>query len=152
MSEFTRDNAVQLLGLLRKEHELFEQMLKLTEKQTELLAADDIEAFDKSLDRRQEIIEKINGLHQESNILMQSYMSYQDTPGKKSVKEIEAASKQLQDTITKCAALNEKNAASIKEKAKTYSEQIDKLSTARKSIGSYIQPLENDPEMFDKTL
>ena len=152
MSEFTRDNAVRLLGLLRKEHELFEQMLKLTEKQKELLAADDIEELDKSLDRRQEIIEKINGLHQESNLLMQSYMSYQKAPGKKKVNEIEAASKQLKDTIAKCAALNEKNTAAANEKNKAYTEQIDKLSSARKSIGSYIQPIENDPEMFDKTL
>ena len=152
MKEFTRDNAVRLLGLLRKEHELFEQMLKLTEQQTELLSADDIEAFDKSLDRRQEIIEKINGLHQESNILMQSYMSHHNTSGKKRINEIETASKQMQDTIAKCAALNEKNTTLAKAKTKTYTQQIDKLSTARKGIGSYIQPIENDPEMFDKTL
>ena len=150
MSVFTRDNAVRLLGLLKKEIEAFEQILGLTEKQTELLAADDIEEFNKLLESRQVLIGKINGLHQESDILMQSYNAYTSAPGKKRVKEVESASKQLREIIEKCIQLNEKNTGTAKGIIEGYSEQIEKLSTTRKGLESYIIPVENESEMFDK--
>jgi len=144
VSNFSGDDAARLLELLRQEFEIFGRIRELTKEQTELIAADDIEAFNISLDRRQEFIEKINGLHQESEALMQSYMLAGKTGG-----ETDAAAKRLRDVISECAALNDKNMAAAKEKAEYYKERSGRLSLGRKSLGSYIHDVENDPEHFD---
>ena len=150
MSVFKKDAEARLLELLKEETGMFGQMLKLTEEQAELIASDDVEAFEKSLDHRQELIEKINGLHKESEVLMQSYITYANTPAGKRIDGIEAAAEELRDVIAKCAGLNEKNAEAAKDKVDSYKERIGKLNTGRKSLGLYIQNVSNDPEMFDK--
>ena len=150
MSVFSGNNAARLLELLKQELELFGEIYKLTEEQKELLEAGEIGEFDESLDRRQTRIEKINGLHQESDALMQSYMSYSNTEGVGSIREIDEVAGQLRNMIVECAVLNEKVTSDAKEKAEEYVERIDKLSLSRKSLGSYIQTVSNDPELFDK--
>jgi len=147
---FSPDNEKRLLELLEREFELFKKILELTGEQTELLTADDADAFNKSLDVRQALIEEINGLHQESDILMQSYMSVQEQPGGDRAGEIEAAAARLRDVIAQSAAINEKNTVAAKDKAEEYIRQIGKLSLNRKSIGAYIQGVPNEPEHFDK--
>ena len=152
MSDFTAGNAEDLLEPLRKELDVLGQVRELTEKQAELIAADDIDGFNRSLDSRQGHIEKINGLHQESDVLMQSYMSYLDSAGGKSIKEIDEALAQIRDALAECTALNDSNITAAKEKAEGYIKQIGKLSLNRKNIGAYIQDVENKPEMFDKKM
>ena len=148
--KYSGDTEARLLEAIRQETEAFGQMLEMTKGQAELIAADDIEGFDKSLDRRQKHIEKINGLHQGTGVLMQSYISHMRSAGGKKNIDIEAASAQLRDLIAKCAEINEKNMTAAKEKAEGYTQRIDKLSKDRKTLGSYIQTVENVPEMFDK--
>ena len=72
MSKFSREDEMRLIKLLSDEHALFGQIRALTEKQSAFLKQDDTDAFEGSLDERQELIEKINGLHQETKVLMQS--------------------------------------------------------------------------------
>jgi len=146
----SRDEETRLLELLGEEQKLFEQIHGLTVQQAELLAADDIEAFDKSLDSRQELIEKINGLHQETNILMQSYISFSGSPGGMKSAAAEAALESLRDKISLCAELNEKNMAAAKEMAEDYIKRIGKLSLSRKSLGAYALSVPNNSELFDK--
>ena len=148
MSQFSKDNASHLIELLGKELELFTRVRELTVQQKELIAADDIVALDFSLDRRQEIIGEINGLHQETNVLMQSYMLF--STGGKSISEIEAAAGKLRDIIVECAELNENNLSDAKGVAEGYISKIGELSLNRKGLGAYIQTVENRPEMFDK--
>ena len=150
MSKFSSAKAARLNELLRQVLEIFVEMRRLTENQTDLIAAEDIAALDESIGRRQTLIEEINGLHQESDILMQSYMSYSTSTDGESISEIDAAAGQLRDAITECAGINDKNTLSAMEKAAKYAERIDKLSKSRKSLGSYIHRLSNDPELFDK--
>ena len=152
MKQFTQDVKARLLEMLGQEREVFGQIHKITGKQTELISADDVVAFDESLDQRQKLIDKINGLHQETNVLMQSYVAYSKSAGGKKIAEIEDAHAQLKDMIAKCAELNGKNEAALKEKSKEYSQRIDKMSLNRKTIGSYIQSIENTPELFDKMM
>ena len=152
MSVFTADNAARLLDLLGKEQEIFGQIRETTEKQTELIEADDIEGFDKSLDSRQELIEKINGLHQETELLMQSYMSYSTSHAGGKIEKIDKAIEQLQNTIAECAKMNEKNTAAAKQRAEDYAERSGKLNIGRKSLGSYMQTVESNSEMFDKKM
>ena len=74
--KFSSKEEARLLELLGEEQAIFERIRALTGEQATLIAADDMEAFNGSLDSRQELIEKINGLHQETNVLMQSYISF----------------------------------------------------------------------------
>ena len=150
MIDFSRENEARLLDLLGMEHEAFEQIREFTNEQKDLIAADDIDAFDKSLDCRAELIKKINGLHQESDVLMQSYISYSSSADGKIIVAVDEAIGRLQAVIADCAALNEKNTAAAKEKAEEYIKQIGKLSLTRKSLGKYAQSVPNSSELFDK--
>ena len=150
MSGFSKDDASKLVGLLGKELALFGQVLELTSKQAELIAADEMDAFDESLDLRQKLIDRIDGLHREADVLMQSYVSYSGAGASSEIKEIEDMSRKLRDIITQCAAQNDKNQKAALDKSDDYSKRISDLSEGRKGVGAYIQDLGNNPEMFDK--
>jgi len=147
---FSQDDKSRLTELLSRELEIFKQVLDNTVKQTELLAEDDAYAFNISLDLRQELIEKINGLHQESDILMQSYISYCESGGGERIAEIDAITDRLRNIISECAGINERNEAAAKEMAEGYIKRIDKLNVTRKSLRKYIHDLPNNPELFDR--
>jgi len=149
VSNFSSADTEKLSELLVKELDLYGQIRKLTESQTELLTGDDISALDSSLDKRAELIEKIKGLHQESNPLMQSYVSF-SKGAKNSIIEIDKLSKQIQDELEICNELNIKNIAFMNEKTEEQAKKIDEQSAKRKGIGGYAQSVPNTPEMFDK--
>jgi len=150
VNDYSRDKEARLLELLDKELEIFKQIHGLTEKQAELLAADDVDAFGESLDSRQDLIEKINGLHQESDILMQSYVSFSKGVGNKKSRAIETAIEEISRLIAECFGLNDKNTTIAKLMADDYIQRIGKLSLGRKSLGVYAQGVPNDPELFDR--
>jgi len=147
---FSASIEARLLELLEQEIDEFEQVRALTMKQTELLESDDIDAFDDSLDRRAALIEKINGLHQEQNVLMQSYISSGGAGENKKRSAVAKASDRLGEIIAECAEINENNLTVAKEKAGVYISQIGKLSLNRKGLEGYIQGVPNDPEHFDR--
>ena len=150
MNKFSQEKQSRLLELLGEELAIFRQIRELTEKQTELLAADETEAFEKSLEPGQELIKKINGLHQETDVLMQSYISFSASSGGGKIAAIETAAEQLRAAITGCAELNDKNISTIKGMNEDNSERIGKLSLSSKSIGAYAQNIPRNPEHFDK--
>jgi len=149
VSNFSSADTKKLSNLLSDKLEIYERIRKLTEEQTELLAKDDIEAFNSSLDKREELIEKINGLHQESEPLMQSYVST-SADGKNENSEINKLEKSIREVLVFCADLNAKNINGMKEKTEEHIKKIDEQSAKRKGIGGYAQSVPNTPEMFDK--
>jgi len=139
----------RLSKLLSDELEACGQIQKLTEKQVELLARDEIDKFNSSLDKRAGLIEKINGLHQETDPLMQSYVSF-TAGGGKADKNIEKLRKQIRESIEVCEGLNKKNITAMTEKTEAHIHKIDEQSAKRKGIGGYAQSVPNTPEVFDK--
>ena len=112
MSAFPRDKHARLLKLLTRELELFEKVRALTQEQSEFLAADEKEELgplNESLQRRQEVIDQIDGLHQETDPLMQSYVSCQKSAGGKKLGDIELAAGKLRSVMAECARLNDSN-------------------------------------------
>jgi hypothetical protein len=152
VSSFSVENEARLLELIRQELMLFSVMRGRTEKQAEQIKEDDVAAFENSLGDRQEIIEKINGLHQETDGLMQSYSFYRSSADTESPGELDSAISQLKDSIAECAALNDIVVETAKERALYYTERIGKLSLSRQSLGKYQQELPNTPQMFDKKM
>jgi ElaB/YqjD/DUF883 family membrane-anchored ribosome-binding protein len=150
LNGFPQEKEKRLLELLGQETEFYKRLWELSEEQAEMLALDDAEAFDKSLDRSREVIEKINGLHQETDVLMQSYTSYSVSDGGKKVEAIESAIKQNSDKIAECAKLHVTNSSVANEKAEMYISHAGKLSVRRKSLGLYTQNASAAPTMFDK--
>ena len=150
MNGFSRDDEERLLDFLGRELGLFEQLLGLTERQAELLAEDDADAFGVSLGTSLGLIEEINGLHQESELLVQSYMSGSTGAGGEKSAAIEAETERVHEVILKCAGANDSNMTAAKEKAEDYIKQIGKLSLNRKSLGAYIQSVPNNSEIIDK--
>jgi len=149
VSNFSSADTERLSKLLSEELEFYSKIRKLTEEQTELLAKDDIEAFDNSLDKRETLIEKIKGLHQDSNPLMQSYVSF-SSDGNKTDDKIDDLKKQIREQLEICAELNDKNMETMKLKTEEHTKKIDEQSAKRKTIGGYAQSVPNTPEMFDK--
>ena len=147
MSTFTAADIGRLSAQLGEELELYKEIRTQTEEQAELLGKDDIEAFNDSLDKREEIIEKIKGLHQESAPLMQSYVSAASS-GKN--KEIEKLKKQIREELVFLEKLNEENIETMKSKTEDHIKRIDNQSAKRKGIGGYAQSVPNTPEVFDK--
>ena len=149
MSKFTSADKERLIELLTEKLKTYKKIQKYTEEQTELLAKDDIEAFDSSLDKREKLIEKINGLHQESETLMQSYVSASDD-GKEKNPEIVNLEKEIREVLTVCASLNDENITMMKDKTEEHIKKIEEQSAKRKGIGGYVQSVPNTPEVFDK--
>ena len=150
MNRFTREMGSQLLELLEQERGLLAQMLEITEKQAGILAEDDTDGFERSLDARQAQIEQINGLHRESDVLVQSYMSRPAGFDSLLASEIDAVREYIRGLLTECAALNKRNTETAIEKTEDYIKQIGKMSLNRKGIGAYIQEVPNNSELFDK--
>ncbi|MCL2151642.1 MAG: flagellar protein FlgN [Oscillospiraceae bacterium] len=152
MNGFSQDQETRLLELLGQEIELFVEMYELTGKQSEMIAQDDVDTFGGSLDRRLELIDRINGLHQESDILMQSYALLADIEGKGKIDAIEEAAARRQDLITGCTEQNAQNGEAAKEKAGNYAKRAGRLNLIRKSLELYTLDMPNDPELFDRSL
>ena len=150
MSDFSKDNGSKLLNLLKEELGVWEQIRGLTESQAELLMSDDEGVLEGSLESRQGLIEKINGLHQETDILMQSYITFSKSKIGKKCQVVESTIDKLRKVITECIALNDENIATAKEMTEGYTERIDSLSLKRKSLGAYAQGVPYDSELFDK--
>ena len=149
MSNFSPADKEQLAKLLSEKIKVYGQIRKMTEEQSGLLDKDDIEAFNVSLNKREKLIEKINGLHQDSDTLMQSYVTF-SSASSGGDKEINKLRNDIHDALKACAELNDKNIASLQSKSESQKERINKQSAKRKGIGGYAQSVPNVPEMFDK--
>ncbi|MDR2599619.1 MAG: flagellar protein FlgN [Oscillospiraceae bacterium] len=149
MSKNETQGADKLIELLSEKLELFEQIYKATEKQSKILSDEDydIEAFDKLIDKRQELIEKINGLHQKLDPMMQSFVS---SPSYKKDSEIEKLKDKIQNKVKECSDLNNENMEIISDKTDNQKDKIEKQSAKRKGIGGYAQAVPNTPEVFDR--
>ena len=143
------EDEARLQGLLDRMLELCGRVLALTIRQAGLLEEDDPEGFGRSLDERGAAMDEIDGLHQESEALMQSYISIAGRPGGGRSQKIEGTLEKIRDALSRSAAANEKNLAAAKEKAGDYVRQIGKMSLGKKSVGAYIQGVPNNPEHFD---
>ena len=149
MSKNTSADNKRLLELLSEKLEIYKKIQKNTEEQAQLLDKDDIEALESSLDKREKLISKINGLHQESEPLMQSYVSL-SAEDKKEFPEIPKLENEIREILTNCAKLNEANISLMTEKTEKHTKKIEEHSAKRKGIGGYAQSVPNTPEVFDK--
>ncbi|MCL2663567.1 MAG: flagellar protein FlgN [Oscillospiraceae bacterium] len=154
MNKISSEDTGRLPELLGEELDYYKQIRKLTEEQVELLGKDDMEAFNGSLNKREELIEKIKGLHQEKETLMQSCASTSKNANPQNEgrqnKEVDDLNKQIREIIEACAEINDRNILSMKEKTEDLTKKIDEQSSKRKGIGGYVQSVPNTPEMFDK--
>ena len=150
MSRFSQEKQSRLLGLLGEEMAMFERIRGLTEKQAELLANDEMDALDESLDQRQEIIGKINGLHQETEVLMQSYISFSTSAGGGKIAAIETAVEQIRGVVSACVSRNESNITAAKDTNEEHVKRINELSLGRKSLGAYAPNAPNNSMHFDQ--
>ena len=154
MIKISSEDIGRLSKLLSEELDYYKQIRELTEEQAALLGKDDMEAFNSSLDKREELIGKIKGLHQEKEPLMQSYASTSKSANPQNEglqnKEVEDLNKQIREIVEACAEINDRNILSVKEKTEELAKKIDEQSSKRKGIGGYVQSVPNTPEMFDK--
>jgi septation ring formation regulator EzrA len=151
VSRFNKETETHLIELLEKELALFEKMKELGNKQAEFLAADEIEEFDNSLVSAEKLKEKINGLHQESDTLMQSYISSTGLGGRGKVRQIEEVRDKIRNALKECMELNEKNRTTASNKMTGYSDRIKELDKSRKTFGAYAIAIPDNSEHFDTT-
>ena len=147
MSDTVFSGVEKLTKLLNGELKLLEKMKELTDEQARQIEADEFDGLGELLNERQALIEKINGLHQESNPLMQSYVSSSDYGA---VLQIDNLRNKIKQTLLECKELNEKNVGALADKTKDHTEKIDQQSTKIKGIGGYAQAVTSTSERFDK--
>ena len=140
----------RLLELLGEAVELTGRVAGISDEQSKMLASDDLDSFNESLEKGQELINKINGLHQESEVLMQSYASYVNSAGGGKINAIEAAAARFVELLELCAASNKRNLSEATEKTEEFIRQIGSLSLKRKSLGRYAQNSGESSAHFDK--
>ena len=150
MNDFSQDAERRLLHLLERQRETMERILVLTTEETRILDADDIDGFNLSLNRRQEVIEEFDGLHQESVLLMQSYTAFLSGSDAGRRETVDAALAALESVTRQADSQNKMNVAAAREKAAGFSERIARLNMKRKSLGAYIQNVSENAELFDK--
>ena len=141
---------MRLIELLQEELSLFKQIKQQTKMQTELLVTDDIERLNESLNLREQLKEKINGLHHESKILMQSYILSNISHERGKVKEIDTIKEQIRDIIMRCKEINDNNFETAKSKMDEYTKRIKELDTSKKTFDAYSFEVISNPEHFDK--
>ena len=137
----------RLAELLREELKILEEIEVLTDEQTRLIDHEEFDELTKLLSSRQRLMDKINGLHQETTPLMQSYVS---SSKHNPVYEVDEIREQIKQVLTKCRTLNEANVNVLREKSTLQSEKIEKQSAQRKGIGGYAQAVPTSSERFDK--
>ena len=147
MSGIVFAGEVKFTKLLNDELNLLEQMKSLTEEQARYIEMDEFDELVKLLDNRQKLIEKIDGLHQETDPLMQSYISSADYG---TILQIENLREKIKKTLTLCKEQNDRNVKALSEKSEDHSEKIEKQSAKRKVIGGYAQAVPTSSERFDK--
>ena len=145
MMNFSSHERDALMRQLQGEMAVLISLRELTQEQAALLAADDIDAVNASLDRRQKFIEEFERLHQETEVLMQSYISSQTVTA-----EIDGLLTQIRAELAAIAAKNDENGTAAKVKSGEYGKDISKLNLGRRGIGLYNQTVERGAEYFDK--
>jgi flagellin-specific chaperone FliS len=148
---FTKDKAERLRALTEQQLAFFEEILKLTSSQSELIELEDIEEFEKSLNKREDIIEKIKGLHQESDPLMQSYTLYKNSTAGKKIAAIDTVVGRLRAVISEAMEVNQLNMEKAASKKSEYSEKIAKLNEEKKGLSGYKAVVPNQSQLIDKT-
>jgi len=138
---------VKFTKLLNDELNLLEQMKSLTEEQARYIEMDEFDELVKLLDNRQKLIEKIDGLHQETDPLMQSYISSADYG---TILQIENLREKIKKTLTLCKEQNDRNVETLRQKSEEHAEKIEKQSAKRKVIGGYAQAAPTSSMRFDK--
>ena len=151
MSKFNKEQETRLIELLKEEIELFKQIKELAVKETKLLASDDgVGAFNESLSKRENIKEKINGLHQETEKLMQSYISFTTTTPRGKIPQIEKLIESLQEIIAECSNINEKNITIAGNRISEFTKRIKELDTEKKTFDAYTHTIPDSSELFDR--
>ncbi|MCL2392044.1 MAG: flagellar export chaperone FlgN [Oscillospiraceae bacterium] len=152
MIKLSKENETDLLKLLEEELSAWKQIYELTERQAQFLDANESDALDKSIDKRQAIIEKIKRLHQESDILMQSCISgvYANEGGR--IEAIDAITAKIRKQIEDCTKINDSNIVAASDKKDDYLRCAQEIAQKRKGIGVYALDVPNHSELFDKRL
>ena len=150
MRQFTKAQESRLLELLNRETELARQILELAKAQSKMLEADDLDGFNASLDAGRELIEQINGSHQESEGLMRFYASYYTSGGGAGIGAIDEAAARFTEAIEQCSMLSGRNLEDARAKTEDFIKQIGSLSLKRKSLGLYAQGTGSSSQMFDR--
>lgn len=111
-----------------------------TLRQTGVLKASDVDAFVGSVDARQKLIDEISVLHQELDVLMQSYAVSEGQAvhsaglGSDRAREL---TRETQALVTEILELDKKNVGLAQELMKHLGEEAKRANQSRKSIGLY---------------
>ncbi len=129
-----------LLGLLGHKKELLSQMRDLTMQFGVLLENDKVEMFSEGLQKREEIISKIDAFTR-----MERQMP------KNEDEQVTSLRQQSQDIIREILKTDEQNAQAAQKKIEQYRAQIRSLNEQKKGIGQYSKVYKkNEAFYFDE--
>lgn len=141
MSNMSAMEAKKLAAMLGDEKALLEEFLSLTHRQTELLASEDLEGFGVLLDKRRDLIGKIDEIKQEL-----------DAAGKgKADAEVTKLRSDIHETLREIEKVSNANRETLKKLMTQLGDEIKKLTESQKLLEGYGQSaLGASSEYFDK--
>lgn len=146
----------RLSEISRKKYGYLQDMLSLTQKQTETIVEDGIENLQKSIDEKQRIIDAIDKFDEEFNVYFQRLKSILNVTSLADV----AASKfeeaaELKDITGKILAiikeigdLEKQNNTKAKKLYEGFGEEIRKINAGKRMSSSYAPKKVNSPSFF----
>ena len=152
MGGLTPERIGRLLELQRQKRELLREFHELTLQQERLIELEETAVLKENLNQRQELITEIDTLHQELNLLMQTYSEYSQQAGADpAAQEIGALQQESQKLLQEIAALDEQNQARTARQIDRFRDEVKRLSLGRRTIQSYNQSISAlGSELFDK--
>lgn len=153
MAAFAPEQYARIMELQQQKKTLLQEFHGLAQLQQEIIEREDTTALQGNLNRRQELITQVDTLHQELDLLMQSYPPIRQQLGEShpQVAALTALQNEIQDILRQIAALDTQNQARAARQLQHFRDEIKRLSLGRKTLQSYSQgAVSLGSELFDK--
>lgn len=137
-----------LVRLLEEEQRYLTQFLEITRAQAPIIEGEDIDALNKNLELRAQIIEKLDGLRPELDRL---FTEHATRPGGADGPAIEDLREQISRILEEITEIDHKNQSAMRERMDYFQVQIRRASETRKGVGAYLMSAEVfNPEFVDE--
>ncbi|MCR4435050.1 MAG: flagellar protein FlgN [Clostridiales bacterium] len=128
-----------------KKYKLLQEMLLLTQEQSENITEDSINNLEGLISRKQEKIDEINRLDHEFNEYFQRFkqglgverLDQVENRGIKGVKELQDQVQQIVELIREISRIETENSNKAKKLLKHFGEEIGKISQGKKVLSAY---------------
>jgi hypothetical protein len=133
-----------------KKLELLQSILNITQRQEELIEKDDMDAFERNLERRQKLMEKVDALDlSRDQILKLLILKNKHDKAAEEITDVKLLKDRIQETLSEITRLNTCTQKSAQDKLEEYRKKVKETQQAKKCLHSYSGAYPVDGIHFD---